>query len=93
MSLKISNDSLLARHYLIVDSSGVQFTDNSALGTKRLEFEKIECVLMSPDHKLSFQYGNEVFSIPVKSDNPSHQAVIDALLQEVRRTAGAAIQG
>ena len=87
MSLKISANSLFTKHFLIVDSGGVKFYDGTGFASaKRLQFGQIACVLMSPDHKLSFQVGNEVFSIPTKPGNPKHQATIDALLQEVRRT-------
>ena len=86
MALKITNSSLFTKHYLAVDSGGVKFYDTSFGGAKRFKFSQIECVLMSPDNKLSFQVGNQVFSIPTRPDDPGHQAVIDALLQEVRRT-------
>jgi hypothetical protein len=86
MALKISHNSLFSKHYLIVDSGGVKFYENSFGGAKRFPFSRIECVLMSTDNKLSFQVGNEVFSIPTKPEDAGHQAVIEALLQEVRRT-------
>jgi hypothetical protein len=92
MSLKITSSSLITKHYLIVDSGGVKFYESAAWGgAKRFQFNQIECVLMAPDHKLSFQVGNEVFSIPTKPDNAKHKAAIDALLQEVRRTKAAGI--
>ena len=87
MSLKISNNSLFTKHFLIVDSGGVKFYDGTGFtGAKRFQFKQIECVLMSPDNKLSFQVGNEVFSIQTKPDNAKHKAVVDALLQEVQRS-------
>jgi len=87
MSLKITDNSLFTKHFLIVDSGGVKFYENAAFGgAKRFQFSQIKCVLMSPDHKLSFQVDNEVFSIPTKPGNTKHQATINALLQEVRRT-------
>jgi hypothetical protein len=88
MSLKISASSLFTKHYLMVDSNGVKFYETSAFGgPKRFPFSRIECVLMSPDNKLSFQVGNEVFAIPTKPSDAKHQAAINALLQEVRRSA------
>lgn len=87
MSLKITNRSFLSSHILSVDSGGVKFASETSLGAKRFRFHQIECVLMSPDHKLSFQVGREVFTIPIQPDNPKHQNVIACLLQEVRRTA------
>jgi hypothetical protein len=85
MSFEISNNSLLQKHYLTVDSSGLGFC-NPAVGARRFRFYEIESVLLSPDHTLSFQVGNEVFSIPTQPDNADHMNVIDFLLQEVRRT-------
>jgi len=88
MALKITHRSLFTRHYLIVYPDGVKFYDGAGFSSaKRFPFNWIECVLMSPDHKLSFQVGKEVFSIPTKPGNARHQEVIDKLLQEVQRTA------
>ncbi len=87
MKLKITNTSLLAKNFLIVESDGVKFYDGAGFsGAKRFRFHQIECVLMSPDHKLSFQVGQEVFSIPTKPGNAKHQAVINALVQQVQNT-------
>jgi hypothetical protein len=87
MALKISNNSLFKRHILSVDSSGVQFCDSFiSSGAARFSFRSIECVLLSADHILSFQVGNDVYRIPTKPANPRHQEVIDTLLQEVRRS-------
>ena len=88
MSLKITANSLFTKHFLMVDSGGVKFYDGTGFsGARRFRFSQIECVLMSPDHKLSFQVGREVFSVPTKPGDPKHQSVIDFLLHEVRRTA------
>lgn len=88
MSLKINASSLFTKHFLMVDSGGVKFYENSAFGgSRRFAFNQIDSVLLSPDNKLSFQVGKEVFTIPTKQGNAKHQAVINALLQEVRRTA------
>jgi len=89
MSLKINASSLFKKHCLLVDSGGVRFFESIGLsGSRRFPFSRIQCVLMSVDNRLSFQVGNEVFSIPTKPGNARHQAVINALLQEVRRSAG-----
>jgi hypothetical protein len=85
MSFEISNNSLLQKHYLTVDSSGLRFC-NPTLGPRRYRFHQIDSVLLSADHTLSFQVENEVFSIPTQADNANHMNVIDFLLQEVRRT-------
>ena len=88
MSLKINASSWFTKHYLLVDSGGVKFYEGTGFsGTRRFPFSQIECVLMSPDHKLSFQVGNEVFIIATKPGSAKHQAVINALLQEARRSA------
>jgi hypothetical protein len=85
MSFEITNNSFLKKHVLTVDSSGLRF-ENPILGARRFRFHQVESVLLSTDHTLSFQVGNEVFSIPVKMENSDHKNVIDFLLQEVRRT-------
>lgn len=86
MDLKISHNSLFAKHYLSVEPDCVQFYENAKLGTRRFPFKRIECVLLSPDNRLSFQVGEEVFSIQTFPGNASHQAAIDALLQAVQRS-------
>ena len=86
-SLKISASSLLKNHFLQLDSGGVKFYESSGIGgAKRFQFSEIGCVLMSPDHTLSFQVGQQVFSIPTDPNNARDQAVITALVQELRRT-------
>ena len=92
MSLKISANSLFTKHFLMVDSNGVKFYDGTGFsGARRFAFSRIECVLMSPDNKLSFQVGNEVFSIPTKPGDAKHQAVVNALLEALQRTAASGI--
>jgi hypothetical protein len=86
MSLKIANNSLFQKHFLKVDSDGLKFYDGALLGARRFRFNQIDTVLLSPTNILSFQVGNEVFSIPTKAGDVKHQNVIDFLLQEVRRT-------
>ncbi|HXS68430.1 MAG TPA: hypothetical protein VN761_06270 [Candidatus Polarisedimenticolia bacterium] len=86
MSLKITNNSLFAKHFLTVDSDGLKFYNSGLFGQRRFRFNQIETVLLSPAHVLSFQVGNEIFSIPTKPDDQKHRNAIDFLLQEVRRT-------
>ena len=86
MSFKITNNSLLEKHFLEVNSDGVRFYYGALLGARRFRFGQIDSVLLSFNNKLSFQVGNEVFSIPFKPDDPKHKNVIDFLVQEVRRT-------
>ena len=88
MSLKIKNNSLFTKHYLMVDSAGVVFYETSGIGSaRRFRFNQVACVLMSTDNLLSFQVDKEVFSIPTNPDDAVHKTVVAALLQEVRRTA------
>lgn len=88
MHLKISQSSFLTKSFLIVTDKGVKYCESSMFGSRRARFHQIEYVLLSPENKLSLQVGNEVFSIPVKPGNPRHQAAMDALLQNVRQSAG-----
>jgi len=84
MSLKISNNSLFTKHYLIVNRDRIKFYDGTGLfGARRFRFEEIQNVLMSADHKLSFQVKQEVFRIQTKPGNAKHLAVIDAILSGV----------
>jgi hypothetical protein len=88
MALRITASTLLTKHSLEVHSKGVTFNESSGFGNvRKFSFAQIELILMSPSQTLSFQVGREVFSIPTKPDNKTHQQVIQALLQEVRRNA------
>ena len=90
MALKIKASSLLANHYLIVRPDRVIFRETAFFGgTRSFTFNQIEAVLLSPDHKLSFQVGKEVFSIPTKPNKAKHQTAIAALVQEVKRANAA----
>jgi hypothetical protein len=86
MSFKITNNSLLERHYLEVRSDGIRFFYGALLAARRFRFAQIESVLLSSDSKLSIQVNDEVFSIPMNSENPNHKMALDFLLNEVRRT-------
>ena len=86
-SLKISASSLLKNHFLKLDSGGVKFYESAAIGgAKRFQFSEIACLLMAPDNTLSFQVGQQVFSIPTDPNNAKDQALIAALVQELERT-------
>ena len=86
MSLKIKSSSLLESRVLEIDAKGVKYTNSAGFGGgKRFAFDRIDCILLAPGGELSFQVGNEIFRVPVKTDNPKHQQVIETLLQEVRR--------
>jgi hypothetical protein len=87
MALKINASSLFSSHYLTVKSDGVKFFEGAVgVSARSFRFNQIECVLMSPDHQLSCQVGQEVFTIPTKPENARHQQVIATLVQELQRT-------
>jgi hypothetical protein len=85
MSLKISSSTLMANHYLVVRSDGIQFCESSFSRARDFRFSEVDCILMSSDHKLSFQVGKEVFSIPTDPNDQTHQTVIAAFVQEIQR--------
>jgi hypothetical protein len=81
MALKISSSGLFHRHYLVLKRDGIKYFENGMIfGARRFRFHDISCVLMSPDNVLSFQAGNEVFSILTKPEKARHQEAIAALL-------------
>jgi hypothetical protein len=87
MSFEIDAPSIVTKHYLNVDSTGVSFSKGAVLGgARRFSFSQIECVLLSIEHELSFQVGKEIFSIPTKPEDAQHQAAIEMLVREARRT-------
>jgi hypothetical protein len=86
MALKITNNSLFEKNFLIVNSDGVKYYNGALFGARRFRFNQIDALLLSPTSVLSFQVGNEVFSIPTKPGNQKHRNAVDFLLQEVRRT-------
>jgi hypothetical protein len=90
MALQINAGDLVTKRFLRVASDGVQFCETSIGGGGRhFRFADIVCILLSPENKLSFQVGDEVFTIPTKADDSKHQAVIATFVQEVRRANGA----
>ena len=93
MALKINAGSLLENRYLVVESDGLKFCETALTGGKRhFRFHEIGCILLSPEHKLSFQVGREVFSIQTKPNDMKHQEVIAAFVSQVRQANGAPIQ-
>ena len=89
MGLKIKANTLFEQRYLIVDPDGVRYRKTAALGgLRKFRFGQIDLVLMSEDNVLAFQVGREVFSLPTKPRNRTHQAAIAALVDGVRLAAG-----
>ena len=50
----------------------------------RIAYHQVEYVLLSNDHLLSLQVGNNVFSIPTQPGNSQHMEAINTLLNKVR---------
>jgi len=93
MALKINAGNLLENRSLTVLSDGVAFCETAFTGGKRhFRFHEIGCILLSPEHKLSFQVGKEVFSIPTKPNDTKHQEVIAAFVRQVQQANGVPIQ-
>lgn len=87
MSLIIRASTMFQKRYLKVDSAGVRFYEAALFGSeRRFAFEQIVCVLMSEQNVLSFQVGNEVFSLQTKPHKRKHQDTIAALLGGVQRS-------
>lgn len=91
MKLKIKASSAVMSHSLEVRPEGVRFTETALWGNRSFGFSQIDCVLMAPNQVLSFQVGQEVFSIPTVPGNSTHQATIAALVEGVRRSVGPAV--
>jgi hypothetical protein len=86
MALKITSSGLFTKTWLKVQSDGVKFCEAAVGSSKRhFRFSQIECILMSPDNKLSFQVGKEIFSIPINPANQKHQSVMATFVSEVQR--------
>jgi hypothetical protein len=89
MSLEINASDLLTKRYLAIGSEGVKFCETSlGGGVRRFRYSEIHCILLSADHKLSFQVGKEIFTIPTNPDKEKHQTVIASLVQAVKDANG-----
>ena len=87
MALIIRASSLFTKHYLKVAPWGVDYMETSGLGGRRkFTFGQIDCILMSPDNRLSFQVGQEVFIIQTNPNKPRHQQTIQEFTQAVGRS-------
>lgn len=90
MAFQINANDLVTKRFLRIASDGVEFCETSiGGGARHFRFSDIVCILLSPENKLSFQVGQEVFTIPVNTENAKHQEVIAMFVQEVRRANGA----
>ena len=89
MKLKIKVSSFAEARVLTIEQDCVCFQQTLFMGGKRrFDFSQIDCVLMSPNNELSFQVGDEVFTVPTKPGKRGHEAAIAALLEGVRRSVG-----
>lgn len=93
MALKIRANTFVMQRYLKVYDWGVKFVESAVFGGGRKFFwGQIDYVLMSPSDELSFQVGNEVFTIPTKPQKFTHQQVVkqmqDMLAGSVQRVTG-----
>lgn len=87
MKHKIATSSLFTREYIVVHDKGVKYCGVALFrSVRRFRFDEICCVLMAPNHTLSFQVGEEVFSIPTRPTNAKHQATIAALVEGLQAT-------
>lgn len=85
MALRITASDFATSSWLQVDKDGVTFSEATLTTSRRkFPFSQIVSVLMAPDHVLSFQVGDEVFSIRTNPRNKKHQEVIAALLAGLR---------
>ncbi len=84
MKLKIDASSLFSHHYLKLGKSNISYYEGTFLGSRSFRFDQIDAVLVSPTNVLSFQVGQEVFSIQMNPAKPRHQATLEALLENVK---------
>lgn len=84
----IKEGGLLSSHYLEVTFLGVRFNDTGGVsfGPRRISFDKIDCVLLSPASVLSLQFEKEIFAIKVNMAKPKHRDAVQALLDGLARS-------
>jgi hypothetical protein len=81
----IKANRFFVSHFLTVENDGITFQNTSVAPAKRhFTFPQIACVLMSPEHILSFQVEDEIFTIPVSPENAQHKDTMDALVNGLK---------
>jgi hypothetical protein len=90
MALKINASSLFTQRILKMRKGGIAFSNGSFGGSRKFRFEQIECVLLSPENVLSFQVGQEIFSIPVKPGKAKHEETLAAFLAALEHSRASA---
>lgn len=85
LGITIKANTFLEQWSLRIYTGGVHYLKSAFIGgIRHFAFSQIESVLLSDRGELSFQVGNEVFSIPVKLRNPNHKMAIDWLAYGAR---------
>jgi hypothetical protein len=88
MGLILRASGFFESRYLQIKKGMVYVPSLSFLGgRKRYAFSEIEYVLITSNNVLSFQAGQDVFSIQTRPYKQKHEAVMQALLDGVRGTA------
>jgi hypothetical protein len=86
--LKIKANEAFIQRYLEISPKGVAFRETALGGSaKKFGFHQVDSILLSSNNVLSFQVGQEVFSISTKPADATHQALISRFLEEVGKTA------
>ena len=88
MAVKISRSGFVEKSHLSIKKEGIVFHQAGPVSRSKkiFKFDEIDFVLMSKENDLSFQVGEEVFTIKTNPDNKKHQLVIEELLKAVRQT-------
>jgi len=89
MLYRINANTLAQKRYLQIDDKGVVYADIVFLsGARRFRFDQVDCILLSANQELSFQVGNEVFTLPVNLFNTRHMETINAFVTRVHQANG-----
>jgi hypothetical protein len=84
MAAVIRASTFATKRYLKVTDWGVDFLETALVGgRKKFSFGQIDYILISADNILSFQVGQQVFSIQTKPGKAAHQAAINHLVNAV----------
>jgi hypothetical protein len=85
----IKASTLIERRYLELEEAGVRFCSSAISSAgRRFRFDDVRGIVVSMDDVLSFQVGEEVFSVPTKPGDAAHAEVVDLFVRAVRRAHG-----